>query len=140
MHSRATPTEYSIGKPLVQTSNTSFKLQSAKKRSCGLSPKMKAKANKRTNTFEEISKEYTVRHQDRSKIIGRMEMMTTGDRTIIMGAAIKIEAVAEAVVAVMGVIITTREDATTVLEKAEMVITEEEEAEGHEEATSPWTM
>lgn len=101
---------------------------------------MKVKANKRTRSFGEISKEYTVHHQHRSKIIDRMGMTITGDRTIIMEAAIKIEAVAEEAVAVMEVIITTREDAIMVLGKAGMVITEEEEVEGHEEATSPLTM
>ncbi len=69
-----------------------------------------------------------------------MEMTRTGDRTIIMGAAINIEAVVEEVVAVMEVIITTRVDGITVPGKAGMVITEEEEAEGREEATSPLTM
>ena len=100
---------------------------------------MKVKANKRTSTFEEISKEYTVHHQHRSKITDRMEMTITGDRTIIMEAAIKIGDVAE-VAAVMEVIITTREDEITVLGKAGMVITEEEGAEGQGEATSPLTM
>ena len=101
---------------------------------------MKVKANKRTSTPGEISKEYTVRHQDRSKIIDRMEMTIIGDRTIIMVAAIKTEAVAEEVVAAMEVIITTRVDEITVLERAGMVIIEEEEVEGHEEATSLLTM
>ena len=98
---------------------------------------MKVKANKRTSTFGEISKECTVHHQDRSKTIDRMVTTTTGDRTIIMGVAIKTEAVAEEVVAVMEVIITTtKEDGTTVLGKAGTVITEEEEAEGREGATN----
>ena len=101
---------------------------------------MKVKANKRTSTFGEISKEYIVLHQHRSKIIDKMEMTRIGDRTIIMGAVIRIEAVAEEVVAVMEVTITTREDGITVLGKAGMVITEEEEVEGHEEATNPLTM
>lgn len=101
---------------------------------------MKVKANKRTSTSGEISKEYTVHHQHRSKTIDRMEMMITGDRTIIMEAAIKIGDVAEEVVAVMEVIITTRVGAIMALGKAGMVIIEEEEAEGHEEATSPLTM
>lgn len=99
---------------------------------------MKVKANKRTSTFGEILKECIAHHQRRSKITDRMELMITGDRTIIMGAAITIEAVAEEVVAVMEVIITTREDEIVVLGKAGMVITEVEEAEDHEEATSPW--
>ena len=101
---------------------------------------MKAKANKRTSTIGEISKEYTVLRQHRSKTIDQTEMTITGDRTIIMVAAIRIEAVAEEVVAVMEAIITTREDGITVLEKAGTVITEEEEAVGHEEAISLLTM
>ena len=101
---------------------------------------MKVKVNKRTSTIGEISKEYTVLHQHRSKTIDQMEMTTTGDKTTIMGAVIRTEAVVEEVVAVMEVIITTREDGITVLGKAGMVITEEEEVEGHEEATSLLTM
>ena len=101
---------------------------------------MKVKANKRTSTFEEISKEHTVLHQHRSKTIGKMEMTITEDRTIIMGAAIRTEAGAEEVVVVMEVIITTREDGIMVPEKAGMVITEEEEVEDHGEATSLLTM
>ena len=101
---------------------------------------MMVKANKKTNTFGEISKECTVHHRRRSKIIDRMELMRIGDRTIIMGAAIKIEAVVEAVVAVMEGIITTREDEIMVPGKAGMVITEEGEAEDHEEAISPLMM
>ena len=99
------------------------------------------KASKRTSTFEEISKEHTVLHQHRSKTIGKMEMTIIGDRATIMGVAIKTEAVGEeVVVAVMEVIITTRVDGIMVLEKAGMVITEEEEVEDHEEATSLLTM
>lgn len=101
---------------------------------------MKVKANKRTSTIGEISKEYTVLRQHRSKIIDQMEMTTTGDKTTIMGAVIRIEAVAEEVVAVMEAITTTRVDGIMVLGKAEMAITEEEEVEGHEEATSLLTM
>ena len=101
---------------------------------------MKVKANKRISTFEETSKECTVHLQHRSKTIDRMELMRTGDRTIVMEAAIKIEAVAVEVVAVMEVVTTTRVDGIMVLGKEGMVITEEGEAEGHEEATSPLMM
>ena len=49
---------------------------------------MKVKANKRTSTLGEVSKEHTVLHQHRSKIIDQVEMTTTGGTTIITGAAI----------------------------------------------------
>ena len=101
---------------------------------------MKVKANKKTSTFEEISKEHTVLHQHRSKIIDPTAMTIREGRTTTMGVAIKIEAVAEEVVAAMEVIITTRVDGIMVLGKAEMVTTEEEEVEGHEGATSLLTM
>lgn len=101
---------------------------------------MKVKANKKTSIIGEISKEHTVLHQHRNKIIDQMEMTRTGDKTILMRDAIRTEAVVGEVVAVMEVIITTREDGTTVLGKAGMVITEEEEVEDHAEATSPLTM